>query len=116
MDCNLDALLRRRAELNAGLEKTGVKLSVNDLLIKALAVALVEVPDANVDFTGDTLLKYSRVDIAMAVAIPGGLITPLITDATKQRLSQLHPAAKDLPLRARDGHLPPPEYSSEPPL
>src|SRR3546814_2461298 len=66
MDCNLDALLRLRAELNAGLEKTGVKLSVNDLLIKALAVALVEVPDANVAFTGDTLMKYSRVDISMA--------------------------------------------------
>src|SRR3546814_13115477 len=71
MDCNLDALLRLRAELNAGLEKTGVKLSVNDLLIKALAVALVEVPDANVAFTGDTLLKYSRVAISMAADIPG---------------------------------------------
>src|SRR3546814_9996961 len=84
MVCNLDALLRLRAELNAGLEKTGVKLSVNELLIKALAVALVEVPDANVAFTGDTLLKYSRVDISMAVAIPGGLITPIITDARSE--------------------------------
>ena len=110
MDCNLDALLRLRAELNAGLEKTGVKLSVNDLLIKALAVALVEVPDANVAFTGDTLLKYSRVDISMAVAIAGGLITPIITDAANKRLSQIATDAKDLAARARDGKLQPHEY------
>src|SRR3546814_2894356 len=99
-----------RAELIVGLEKTGVKLSVNDLRLKALAVALVEVPDANVAFTGDTLLKYSRVDISMAVAIPGGLITPIITDAANKRLSQIATEAKDLAARARDGKLQPHEY------
>src|SRR3546814_15135222 len=113
MDCNLDALLRLRAELNAGLEKTGVKLSVNDLLIKALAVALVEVPDANVAFTGDTLLKYSRVEISMDVAIPGGLITPIITNAANTRLSQIHTEANDLAAQARAGHLHPPKKQDD---
>src|SRR3546814_16586741 len=103
MDCNLDALVRLRAELNAGLEKTGVKLSVNDLLIKALAVALVEVPDANVAFPGDTLLKYSRVDISMAVALPGGLITPINTDTENKRPSQIATEAKDLAARGPGG-------------
>src|SRR3546814_2616943 len=97
MDCNLDALLRLRAELNAGLEKTGVKLSVNDLLIKALAVALVEVHDANVAFTGDTLLKYSRLDISMAVDIPGCLIMPIITDAANKRPSPTSQAQTSAP-------------------
>src|SRR3546814_276179 len=110
VDCNLDALLRLRGDLNAGLESAGIKLSVNDLLIKALAVALTEVPDANVSFAGDTLLKFSRVDISMAVAIPGGLITPIITDAANKRLSQIATEAKDLAARAREGKLQPNEY------
>lgn len=110
IDCNLDALLKLRTELNAGLEGRGVKLSVNDLLIKALAVALVEVPDANVQFAGDTLIKFQRVDISMAVAIPGGLITPVITDAANKPLSRIATEAKDLAARARDGKLQPEEY------
>lgn len=110
MDCNLDALLKLRGELNAGLEGRGIKLSVNDLLIKALAVALVEVPDANVQFAGDTLLKFSRSDISMAVAIDGGLITPVITDAANKPLSRIAAEAKDLAARAREGKLQPHEY------
>lgn len=110
MDCNLDALLKLRADLNAGLESRGIKLSVNDLLIKALGVALEQVPDANVSFAGDTLVKYKRADISMAVAIPGGLITPIITDAGGKAVSKIATEAKDLAGRARDGKLQPHEY------
>jgi len=110
IDCNLDPLLKLRAELNAGLESRGIKLSVNDLLIKALGVALAEVPDANVQFAGDTMLKFSRVDISMAVAIPGGLITPVITDVANRNLSSIATSAKSLAERARDGKLQPDEY------
>jgi pyruvate dehydrogenase E2 component (dihydrolipoamide acetyltransferase) len=110
IDCNLDALLKVRGELNAGLEGRGVKLSVNDLLIKALGAALVEVPDANVQFAGDTLLKFSRVDISMAVAIPGGLITPVIKDVANRSLSAIATEAKNLAERARDGKLLPEEF------
>jgi len=110
IDCNLDALLKLRGELNAGLEARGVKLSVNDLLIKALGAALVEVPDANVQFAGDTLLKFSRVDISMAVAIPGGLITPVIADVANRSLSAIATDAKSLAERAREGKLQPHEY------
>ena len=81
VDIRLDALLKLRGELNKGLESRGVKLSVNDMLIKALAVALIEVPECNVSISGDQLLKYSRADISVAVSIPGGLITPIIAGA-----------------------------------
>jgi pyruvate dehydrogenase E2 component (dihydrolipoamide acetyltransferase) len=110
VDCNLDALLKLRGELNAGLEARGIKLSVNDLLVKALGVALVEVPDANVQFAGDTLVKFGRADISMAVAIPGGLITPVITDVANKPVSRIAAEAKDLATRARDGKLQPEEY------
>jgi pyruvate dehydrogenase E2 component (dihydrolipoamide acetyltransferase) len=110
IDCNLDALLKLRAEINAGLESRGIKLSVNDLLIKALGVALEQVPDANVSYAGDTLIRYQRADISMAVAIPGGLITPIITDAGGKSLSKIATEAKDLAARARDGKLQPHEY------
>jgi len=110
IDCNLDALLKLRGELNAGLEARGVKLSVNDLLIKALGAALVEVPDANVQFTGETLIKFHRADISMAVAIPGGLITPVITDVANRSLSSIATEAKALAEKAREGKLQPHEY------
>ncbi|ARS28670.1 pyruvate dehydrogenase complex dihydrolipoamide acetyltransferase [Sphingomonas sp. KC8] len=110
IDCNLDALLKLRGDLNAGLEGRGIKLSVNDLLVKALGVALAEVPDANVQFAGDTLIKFHRSDISMAVAIPGGLITPVITDVVNKPLSRIAAEAKDLAARARDGKLAPEEY------
>ena len=70
VDIRLDALLKLRGELNAGLANRGVKLSVNDMLIKALALALIEVPECNVSFAGDTLIKYSRADISVAVQHP----------------------------------------------
>lgn len=110
LDCNLDKLLKLRGDLNAGLEGRGIKLSVNDLLVKALGVALEQVPDANVQFAGDQLIKFKRADISMAVAIPGGLITPVITDVGAKALSKIATEAKDLAARARDGKLTPEEY------
>ncbi|QUT03921.1 pyruvate dehydrogenase complex dihydrolipoamide acetyltransferase [Sphingobium phenoxybenzoativorans] len=110
LDCNLDKLLKLRGDLNKGLESRGVKLSVNDLLIKALGIALTQVPDANVQFSGDNLIKFHRADISMAVAIPGGLITPVITDVGGKSLSKIATEAKDLAARARDGKLQPQEY------
>ena len=110
VDIHLDALLKLRTELNAGLESRGVKLSVNDLLIKALAAALLEVPVCNVQFAGDQLLKFSRADISVAVSIPGGLITPVIVDAGAKSLSKIATEIKDLAGRARDGKLQPHEY------
>jgi pyruvate dehydrogenase E2 component (dihydrolipoamide acetyltransferase) len=110
VDINLDALLKLRAELNAGLESRGVKLSVNDLLIKALAQALIEVPECNVAFAGDQMLKYSRADISVAVSVPAGLITPIIVDAGSKSVSAISTEMKDLAARARDGKLQPTEY------
>jgi pyruvate dehydrogenase E2 component (dihydrolipoamide acetyltransferase) len=110
VDIQLDALLTLRGQLNAGLEPRGIKLSVNDLLIKALAAALMEVPQCNVQFAGDQLIKYSRADISVAVSIPGGLITPIITDASGRSLSSIATAMKELAERAREGKLEPNEY------
>jgi pyruvate dehydrogenase E2 component (dihydrolipoamide acetyltransferase) len=110
VDIQLDALLKLRGELNKSLESRGVKLSVNDLLIKALAVALMEVPDCNVSFAGDTLIKYKRADISVAVAIPGGLITPIVTSADTKSMSAIATEAKDLAKRAKEGKLQPQEY------
>ena len=85
VDVRLDALLDLRKQLNSSLEADGVKLSVNDLLIKALARALQRVPACNVSFQGDELFQYSREDISVAVAAPSGLITPIIRDAGKNK-------------------------------
>jgi len=110
VDIRLDALLKLRGELNATLEPRGVKLSVNDLLIKALAAALIEVPECNVQFTGSELVTFKRADISVAVSIPGGLITPVITEADTRSLSSIATGMKDLAARARDGKLKPEEY------
>ena len=110
VDIQLDALLKLRGELNAGLESRGVKLSVNDLLVKALAQALIEVPECNVSFAGDQLLKYSRADISVAVSIPAGLITPILVGADTKSVSAISTEMKDLAGRAKEGKLQPPEY------
>jgi pyruvate dehydrogenase E2 component (dihydrolipoamide acetyltransferase) len=110
LDTNLDALLKLRTELNAGLEKRGVKLSVNDMLIKALALALIEVPECNVSFAGDQLIKYHRADISVAVSIPNGLITPIIVDANSKAISAISKEMADLAARAKEGKLQPHEY------
>jgi pyruvate dehydrogenase E2 component (dihydrolipoamide acetyltransferase) len=110
VDIQLDALLKLRGELNAGLESRGVKLSVNDLLIKALAQALIEVPECNVAFAGDHMLKYGRADISVAVSIPAGLITPIIVGADAKSVSAISTEMKDLAVLARDGKLQPQQY------
>jgi len=110
VDIQLDALLKLRGELNKGLESRGVKLSVNDLLIKALAQSLIEVPDCNVSFAGDKLFKYSRADVSVAVSIPAGLITPIIVGADSKSVSAISTEMKDLAGRAKEGKLKPEEY------
>ena len=110
VDIQLDKLLKLRGELNAGLSSRNVKLSVNDLLIKALGVALVQVPECNVQFAGDQMLQFQRADISVAVSIPGGLITPIITDAGGKGVAAISNAMKDLASRAKDGKLKPEEY------
>ena len=110
VDIQLDALLKLRGELNTALEPRGVKLSVNDLLIKALAAALIEVPECNVSISGDQLFKYSRADISVAVSIPNGLITPIITGADAKSLSAIATEMKELAARAKEGKLQPNEY------
>lgn len=110
VDVQLDALLKLRGELNAGLADRGVKLSVNDMLIKALALALEAVPQCNVSFGGDVLRQYQRSDISVAVSIPGGLITPIITDAASKSLSKISTEMAELAERAKAGKLQPHEY------
>ena len=111
VDVRLDKLLKLRSELNAGLESRGVKLSVNDLLIKALAVALIQVPKCNVMYTPDQLISFSRADISVAVSTPEGLITPVITEADTASLSSISTRMKDLAARARDKKLKPEEFT-----
>ncbi len=110
VDVRLDALLDLRKQLNASLEADGVKLSVNDLLIKALARALQRVPACNVSFQGDELYQYSREDISVAVAAPSGLITPIIRDAGRKGLAQISTEMKELAGKAKDGKLQPHEF------
>jgi pyruvate dehydrogenase E2 component (dihydrolipoamide acetyltransferase) len=110
VDIRLDALLKLRGELNKALEADGVKLSVNDLLIKALAKALMRVPKCNVSFAGDELRKYARADVSVAVAAPSGLITPIIVDAAGKGVAQISTEMKALADKAREGKLMPHEY------
>ncbi|EAR50989.1 pyruvate dehydrogenase complex, E2 component, dihydrolipoamideacetyltransferase [Oceanicola granulosus HTCC2516] len=109
-DIRLDALLKFRSQLNKQLEAKGVKLSVNDFIIKAGALALQEVPDANAVWAGDRILKLKPSDVAVAVAIEGGLFTPVLKDAHQKSLSALSAEMKDLAKRARDRKLAPHEY------
>ena len=111
VDIQLDALLKLRSELNKGLESRGVKLSVNDMLVKALAAALIEVPSCNVMLAGDQLVTFKRADISVAVSIPNGLITPVVTGADTKSLSAIATEIKDLAGRAKDGKLQPHEYA-----
>ena len=109
-EIRLDALLTFRAELNAKLQSRGVKLSVNDFIIKACALALQDVPDANAVWAGDRILKLKPSDVAVAVAIEGGLFTPVLRDAEMKSLTALSAEMKDLASRARDRKLAPQEY------
>ena len=109
-DIQLDALLALRIELNEALAGRGIRLSVNDMVIKALALALTEVPTCNVQFAGDQLAQFQRADISVAVSIPGGLITPVIAGAEGKSVSAIAGEMKDLARRARDAKLQPHEY------
>ena len=110
VDVRLDALLKLRTELNASLESRGIKLSVNDMLIKALALSLIQVPECNVQFAGDQMLQFTRADISVAVSIPSGLITPIVTDAGSKSISAISTEMADLAARAKAGKLQPQEY------
>ncbi|MCE9507513.1 MAG: pyruvate dehydrogenase complex dihydrolipoamide acetyltransferase [Alphaproteobacteria bacterium] len=106
--CDIDKLMQVRKEVNEGAQ--GYKLSVNDFIIKAAAMAQVKVPAANVAWTEDAVLQYSRADISVAVATPNGLITPIIKDAASKSLKDISIEMKDLAARAKDGKLKPQEF------
>jgi pyruvate dehydrogenase E2 component (dihydrolipoamide acetyltransferase) len=110
VDIRLDALLKLRGELNKALEPRAIKLSVNDMLIKALGAALIEVPACNVSFAGDTLIQYHRADISVAVSIDGGLITPIVADAATKSMSAISTEMKALADKAKAAKLQPHEY------
>jgi pyruvate dehydrogenase E2 component (dihydrolipoamide acetyltransferase) len=109
-DIRLDALMKFRSQLNKQLEARGVKLSVNDFIIKACANALQAVPAANAVWAGDRMLRLKPSDVAVAVAVDGGLFTPVLKDAHQKSLSALSSEMKDLATRARDRKLAPHEY------
>jgi pyruvate dehydrogenase E2 component (dihydrolipoamide acetyltransferase) len=114
IDTEIDALLGLRGEINAAAPtkdgKPAWKVSVNDLIIKALAMALQRVPDANVTWTEAGMLHHKRSDIGVAVSIPGGLITPVVRHAETKRISEISIEMKDLAARARVRKLAPQEY------
>ncbi|WP_430512232.1 pyruvate dehydrogenase complex dihydrolipoamide acetyltransferase [Pannonibacter phragmitetus] len=115
VDCELDALLALRTQLNDAAPKSkdgkaAYKLSVNDMVIKAMALALRDVPDANVSWTDDAMVKHKHADVGVAVSIPGGLITPIIRSAEQKALSTISNEMKDLGQRAKDRKLKPEEY------
>ncbi len=110
VDCKIDQLLQSREQLNA-LVEDGVKISVNDLVISAAAQALIKVPEANASWEGDHTRLFTHADISMAVAIDGGLITPVIWAAEKKGLAELSQISRDLAARARSGSLAPEEFT-----
>ncbi len=110
IDCEIDGLLAARAKVNALLEKDGVKVSVNDFVIKASAMALKAVPEANASYSPEGIAMHHHADVAMAVAIDGGLITPIIRKAETKTLSQIATESRDLAKRARDRKLKPEEF------
>ncbi|ABS14777.1 MULTISPECIES: pyruvate dehydrogenase complex dihydrolipoamide acetyltransferase [Brucella/Ochrobactrum group] len=118
IDCELDALLALRSQINAAApmiktekgEVPAYKLSVNDLVIKAVALALRDIPEANVSWTEGGMVKHKRADVGVAVSIPGGLITPIVRQSDSKTLSAISNEMKDLAKRARDRKLKPEEY------
>ena len=110
VDIEIDALLAARVRINGMLEKEGVKVSVNDFVMKAAAVALKRVPEANASYSPEGIAMHHHADIAMAVAVPGGLITPIIRKAETKGLAQIATEAKDLAERARTKKLKPEEF------
>ncbi|PHR61829.1 MAG: pyruvate dehydrogenase complex dihydrolipoamide acetyltransferase [Robiginitomaculum sp.] len=109
IDCEIDALLAMRKELN-GQAPEGIKISVNDMLIRACAIALKQVPEANASYTPDGIAYHHHADVAVAVAIDGGLITPIVREAENKGLSLISTEMKDLAARARERKLKPQEF------
>ncbi|MGL4825560.1 MAG: pyruvate dehydrogenase complex dihydrolipoamide acetyltransferase, partial [Alphaproteobacteria bacterium] len=110
VDCEVDALLEARKNLNSQTETQGVKISVNDILIRACALTLKQLPEANAAWAEDAIHFYDQVDVAVAVSIEGGLITPVIRDAASKGILQLSQEMKILASRAREGKLKPEEF------
>jgi pyruvate dehydrogenase E2 component (dihydrolipoamide acetyltransferase) len=115
VDCDIDALLRAREEINSSAPKGAdgkprFRLSVNDFVIKALALALIKVPDANVTWTEAGMLRHKHADVGVAVALDGGLITPIVRRAEEKTLSVISNEMRDLAVRARTKKLKPHEY------
>lgn len=114
-DCEIDALLRLREEANAAAPgadegKPAYKISVNDFIVKALALALQKVPDANVTYTPEAMLRHKASDVAVAVSIPGGLISPIVRNAEAKSLSKISNEIKELSQRAKERRLKPVDY------
>jgi pyruvate dehydrogenase E2 component (dihydrolipoamide acetyltransferase) len=110
IDLEIDRLLDARVRINAALEKQGVKVSVNDIVIKAVALALKANPDANASYTPEGIALHHHADVAVAVALEHGLITPIIREAETRSLADISRAMKDLAERARSRKLKPEEY------
>ena len=110
VDLEIDNLAVARSKINAALEGRGVRVSLNDLIMKAAAVALRRVPEANASYTPEGIAMHHHADIAMAVAVPGGLITPIIRKADVKSIAEIAMEAKDLAARARDKKLRPEEF------
>jgi pyruvate dehydrogenase E2 component (dihydrolipoamide acetyltransferase) len=110
IDLEIDRLLDARVRINAALDKQGVKVSVNDIIIKAVALALKAVPDANASYTPDGIALHHHADVAVAVAIDGGLITPIVRAAEDRTLADISKTMKDLAERARTRKLKPEEF------
>ncbi|MGL5719824.1 MAG: dihydrolipoamide acetyltransferase family protein, partial [Alphaproteobacteria bacterium] len=110
VDCEVDALLEARKSLNSQTEAQGVKISVNDILIRACALTLKQLPEANAAWAEDAIHFYDQVDVAVAVSIEGGLITPVIRDAASKGILRLSQEMKILASRAREGKLKPEEF------
>ncbi|PCI64481.1 MAG: pyruvate dehydrogenase complex dihydrolipoamide acetyltransferase [Kordiimonadales bacterium] len=111
IECEIDNLLAQRKELNAKLADSGVKISVNDYIIRAVALALKKVPAANVQFAGDKMYWYERADVSVAVAVEGGLLTPVVRGADSKGLAEISADVKDLAAKAQAGKLMPEEYA-----
>jgi len=110
LDLEIDHLLSARVRINEAGAAAGVKVSVNDMLIKACAMALIQHPDANASYTDKGVAQHKSAHVSVAVAIPGGLITPVVRDAQSKGLAQIAAEMKDLAARAREKKLKPQEY------
>jgi pyruvate dehydrogenase E2 component (dihydrolipoamide acetyltransferase) len=110
-ECDMTRLLAARETANAHLEKDGIKASINDFLIKALAVALARHPEVNAEWSDKAITKHHRVHIGVAVAIEDGLITPVVRDADRKGVGEIAVEVKELAKRARDRKLKPDEYT-----